>query len=154
MLDVSKVRLALPRDAAGIAEMSRDYIEHGLGWRWTPSRILHSIHDKATNVAVVRDRGGLRGFGIMQYGEEIAHLALLGVDPTQRRRGLGGLLVSWLEKCALVAGIETIRVEARSDRPQLVHFYLKQDYRRTGTVAGYYRGVIDAVRFEKRLRRG
>jgi [ribosomal protein S18]-alanine N-acetyltransferase len=152
MLDVSKIRLALPRDAVGIAEMSRDFIEQGLGWQWTPSRVLWSIRDKSTNVVVAREHGGLLGFGIMQYGDDSAHLALLGVQPAQRRHGLGALMVSWLEKCALVAGIETIRVEARSDKPQAVSFYLKHDYRHVGTTTGYYRGTIDAVRFEKKLR--
>jgi ribosomal protein S18 acetylase RimI-like enzyme len=154
VLDVSRIRLALPHDAPRIAEMSRDYIEHGLGWRWTSSRVLHSIRDKSTNVAVVHDRERLLGFGIMQYGETTAHLALLGVHPSRRRRGLAASLIAWLEKCALVAGIEKIRVEARSDRPQLIPFYLKQDYRQVGTAAGYYRGNVDAVRFEKNLWRG
>src|SRR5882672_6808592 len=74
-----KVRLAVPGDAAAIAEMSRDFIEHGLGWGWTEARVLRNIQDKATNVAVIREEGQLFGFGIMKYGEESAHLFLLGV---------------------------------------------------------------------------
>ena len=151
VLNVSRIRLASPDDAIRIAQMSRDHIEQGLGWRWTPSRVLWSIRDKSTNVAVIHERGGLVGFGIMQYGENTAHLALLGVRPTQRRRGLGTSLVAWLEKCALVAGIETIRVEARADNPRAIAFYREQDYRPSGTVAGYYQGTVDAVRMQKRL---
>lgn len=151
VLEVSKIRLALPDDAAGIARMSRDYIEQGLGWSWTHSRVLRSIHDKSTNVAVIPGKERLLGFGIMQYGDDTAHLALLSVRPLQRGRGLGALLVAWLEKCAVVAGIETIRVEARSDNPRAIAFYGEQGYRQLGTVTGYYRGAIDAVRLEKRL---
>ena len=151
MIVIPTVRLARPADARGIAEMSRDFIEHGLGWSWSQSRVAHAIQDKATNVAVIQRGGCLYGFGIMHYGEDTAHLALLCVQPSQQCRGLGTLLTSWLEKPALTAGIATIHVEARADNPKAIAFYRKQGYDDAGRVPGYYRGAIDAVRFEKRL---
>jgi [ribosomal protein S18]-alanine N-acetyltransferase len=134
-----------------IAEMSRDYIEYGLGWSWTPARVLAAVHDRSTNVAVLEENAGLAGFGIMHYGDDSAHLALLAVRPSQQQRGLGALLIAWLEKPALVAGIERIRCEARADNPNAIGFYRKQGFRESGRIAGYYRGAIDAVRLEKPL---
>jgi [ribosomal protein S18]-alanine N-acetyltransferase len=134
-----------------IAEMSRDYIEYGLGWSWTPARVLAAVSDRATNVAVLNEQAALAGFGIMHYGDETAHLALLAVRPNQQQRGLGALLMAWLEKPALVAGIERVRLEARADNPNAIGFYRKQGFREAGRIAGYYRGSIDAVRLEKRL---
>lgn len=151
MLLVPTVRLALPSDAQSIAVLSRDYIEHGLGWTWNRSRILRAIQDKATNVAVVHQRGCIRGFGIMQYGETTAHLCLLGVQPTLQGRGLGGVLLSWLERSAITAGIECIKVEARADNPRGVAFYEKRGFRVRARVPRYYRGIIDAIRLEKSL---
>jgi ribosomal protein S18 acetylase RimI-like enzyme len=145
------VRLATPGDARAIAELSRDFIEHGLGWSYTPNRILRAIRSKTTNVAVIHERGHLLAAGIMEYGDTTAHLVLLGVHPTQRRRGLGRHLLSWLEQCALTAGLEKISVEARADNPSAIEFYQGQGYRVRSRVPGYYRGVLDAVRFEKRL---
>ena len=152
MIVVPTVRLATAADATGIAAMSRDAIEQGLGWSWTRGRVLRSIHDRATNVAVVHEREALLGFGIMQYGDEKAHLSLLAVQATRRRTGLGTLLLAWLEKSAVTAGIERIQLEARVDNPDAVRFYRAQGYRETGSVAGYYNGVLDAVRLEKALR--
>jgi ribosomal-protein-alanine N-acetyltransferase len=43
VLTDAQIRLARPSDAQAIAEMSRDLIEHGLGWRWTPSRIRAAL---------------------------------------------------------------------------------------------------------------
>ena len=43
MIDAGEIRLALPQDGVRIATMSRDYVEHGLGWGWTPARVLRSI---------------------------------------------------------------------------------------------------------------
>jgi ribosomal-protein-alanine N-acetyltransferase len=148
MMANTPIRLAIPQDAALMAEMSRDYVEHGLGWSWTPARVLAAVNNCATNVAVA---GELAGFGIMHYGDDSAHLALLAVRPNQQRRGLGTLLLEWLEKPARVAGIECVRLEARADNPNAVAFYRYQGYREAGRIAGYYRGTVDAVRLEKRL---
>jgi [ribosomal protein S18]-alanine N-acetyltransferase len=142
------IRLALAQDAALIAEMSRDYVEHGLGWSWTTARVLAAVNNQATNVAVT---GALAGFGIMHYGDDSAHLALLAVRPARQRCGLGTLLLEWLEKPARVAGIECIRLEARADNPNAIAFYRRQGFHEVGRIAGYYRGTVDAVRLEKRL---
>lgn len=154
MILIPHVSLAGPAHARCIAEMSREYIEYGLGWSWTQSRVLKAIHDESTNVAVVREQEAILGFGIMRYGERRAHLVLLGVHLDHRKHGLGALLLSWLEKCAVTAGLERIQVEARADNEPALAFYADQGYRRQGIVPGYYSGEIDAVRLEKTLRMG
>jgi len=146
------IRLATAADAAPIADMSRQYIESGLGWSWTPARIAAAISDPSTNVALIDQPDGVLAFGIMHYAERSAHLALLAVDPAQRRRGIAARLVAWLEKSADTAGIERIRVEARSDNPEALAFYQKLGYVEIDRLARYYRGVLDAVRLEKTLR--
>ncbi len=151
MLVLPDIRLALPADARHIAELSRDNIEHGLDWSWTATRVLHAIHDPSTNVAVVLKRDQVRGFGIMHYGDETAHLALLAVDPTQRHQHLGARLLAWLEQSARSAGINHIRLEARADNRAAIAFYAKLGFTQSGTVPGYYEGVIDAVQMGKTL---
>jgi ribosomal-protein-alanine N-acetyltransferase len=151
MLVIPKVRLATQSDASGIAEMSRDFIEHGLGWSWTQLWVQKAIRDASTNVAVIQERGCTLAFGIMQYGDDKAHLALLGVHRAHRQRGLGAHVVSWLEKSAQTAGIWRIRVEARADNLGAIAFYLRVGYKAAGRLPGYYQGVLDAVRFEKHL---
>ncbi len=148
------IRLALPQDAANIAEMSRAYIEQGLGWSWTRARVLGAIRDASTNVVVAQEQGMVLGFGIMQYGDESAHLSLLAVKPRHRHKGLGTQLVAWLEQPALAAGIGRIRVEARADNPRAIAFYQRQGFRDLATISGYYQGAIDAVRLEKKLGSG
>jgi [ribosomal protein S18]-alanine N-acetyltransferase len=153
MILVPTVRLARRHEAGLIAEMSREYIEHGLGWSWTRERVLRAIADASTNVAVAHEGGRVLGFGIMQYGEYKAHLSLLGVDAVHRNRGLATLLLDWLETSAGVAGVDCIRLEARRDNALALAFYEKHGYRVTSRVPGYYRGVVDAIRLEKKLGR-
>ena len=145
------IRLATAADAQAIAALSRDAIEHGLRWRYTPARILAAIHSRTTNVAVAHAHGALHAFAIMDYADTTAHLVLLGVQASQRRRGLGRQLLAWLEDAARVAGIERIDVECRADNPGAIAFYRNQGYRVQDVVARYYDGRIDAVRLAKRL---
>lgn len=151
MIILPTIRLAAAADAEAIALMSRDHIEHGLGWSWTPRRVLKSIEEGSTNVAVLHEDGAILGFGIMSYGEVKAHLSLLCVAPDRRQRGLGAALLMWLEKCALTAGLERIQLEARADNPGAIAFYQDQGYSAIGSVAGYYRGEVDALRLQKML---
>jgi ribosomal-protein-alanine N-acetyltransferase len=151
MLSVPTIRLATLRDARAIAEMSRAEIEQGLAWSWTPERVRRAIRDKSTNVAVAREGELLAGFGIMQYGDEKAHLSLLAVSPTRRELGVGAQLLEWLEKCAWTAGCMRIELEARADNPVALAFYGLHGYQRFATVQGYYQGRIAAFRLAKAL---
>jgi ribosomal-protein-alanine N-acetyltransferase len=153
MISDLEVRLASLNDATEIAEMSRSDIEFGLPWGWTPLRVAKAIKNGSTNVAVIRDRNRLVGFGIMKYGDETAHLLLLGVHSAHRRAGVGGLLLAWLEKVAWVAGITTVQVQARDENIAARAFYRRHGYREIAHVAGMYNEMVDGVRLEKRLGR-
>jgi [ribosomal protein S18]-alanine N-acetyltransferase len=147
-----QIRLARERDAEPIARLSRQAIEYGLPWKWTPARVLNCIHDRETNVVVARDGSRVTGFGIMKYCDEDAHLFLLAVDPMRRRCGIGSTIIAWLERTAVTAGLTFIRVEARSENLAARAFYARLGYRESGCIRGYYQGVEDAVRIEKQLR--
>ena len=150
MIEASEIRLALPQDAVRIATMSRDYVEHGLGWGWTPARVLRGIRDRATNVVVAECGADLAGFGIMKYLDDDAHLLLFAVRPEYRRRGVGSGLVTWLESTATTAGIELIFLETRATNTAAREFYAARGYRELATLPRYY-GSEDAVRIGKDL---
>lgn len=146
------IRLASVHDAAAIAAMSRDLIEHGLGWSWTPQRVRQSISDAQTNVAVVPDGNALRAFAIMRYRDVDAHLLLLAVQPGVQRLGLGSALMSWLEKVAVTAGLERISLEARVSNGPARAFYRQLGYVESLVRPGYYSGREASVQLAKDLR--
>jgi len=151
MLGNAGIRLASLSDARHIAEMSRDHIEQGLRWTWTESRIRKSIRSNEMNVAVVPAESGVSGFGVMEYGDETAHLILLAIQPRLRRKGLGTELVSWLEECARTAGIQRIRVEARADNAAVIAFYRRLAFDKIELIRRCYDTRTDGIRLEKRL---
>lgn len=145
-----EIRLAVPADAARIAAMSRDYVEDGLRWGWTPTRVAHSIRDSATNVVIAEADADLAGFGVMQYRDDDAHLLLFAVRPEYRRRGIGSGVLDWLESTAITAGIELIFLEARATNAAARAFYAWHHYRELAVLPRYY-GSEDAVRIGKDL---
>ena len=121
------IELATRADASVIAALSRDVVEQGLGWSWTEPRVLKALRDDATNVIVARTQSKagkvVAGFAIMRYGDDSAHIVLFAVDAAHRRRGIGSALMTWLEQTARTAGINTIKLEARSGNLEARAFY-------------------------------
>jgi len=151
--DVS-IRLGLPSDAEGIANMSRKEIELGLRWSWTPHRVARAIRDPETNVIVAGGSDALAGFGIMSYRGEDAHLLLFAVSARHRRQGIGSAMLAWLEATAITAGSKRILVEARWDNVPGRSFYNEMGYHEMAVCEAMYSGRVDGVRLEKWVRAG
>jgi len=134
-----------------MARMSRELIEVGLGWRYTPPRMAALISDSETVALVACDGSRIQGFAVMQFGDVHAHLALLCVQPPQQLRGIGRRLNEWLVESARVAGIASIRLELRADNAAALSFYRRLGFTETQVVPRYYDGQIAARRMTLRL---
>ncbi|MGE5336463.1 MAG: GNAT family N-acetyltransferase [Gemmatimonadota bacterium] len=145
------IGLARRADAEWIASLSRDAIEDGLDWTWTPGRVLRSVANPATNTIIARERDRRLGFAIMTYGDADAHLLLLAVDSARRRQGIGSALLAWLELTARTAGISRIRAEVRAGNGAARAFYRRQGFEQARVLHGYYQGVDDAMVLAKRV---
>jgi len=146
------LRPARVQEARVMAEMSRDLIEAGLGWRYTPPRMAALIRD-AESVALVACEGPqVQGFAVMHFGDADAHLALLCVRQTQQRRGIGRCLTEWLIASARVAGIVSIQLEVRADNAAARSFYRELGFIATQQLPGYYDGRVAACRMTLPLR--
>ena len=131
--------------------MSRDYIEHGLPWRWRHDRVAAAIANPDTNVAVVGKRGAITAFGIMSYAEVDAHLLLFAVRSGSQRCGIGSAVLVWLETVARTAGAKRIQVEARRENAAARNFYIEHDYHERTIKRAMYSGIADGIRLEKLL---
>lgn len=152
MSELDTLGLARRADAQSIAVMSRDLIEQGLGWSWTPSRVLRSICGRDSQVVVARRDGDIAAFAIMHFGEEIAHLNLLAVAAEHRRQGLGRRLIEWLTTTALTAGVFRIELELRATNEVARAFYQRLGFAAQGLVPRYYQGVEAALRMARWLK--
>jgi len=166
MSELSTLGLAHCDDAREIAEMSRDMVEQGLAWSWTPARVQHYVTGPESTVLVARNtrpgdprygralraaRRGIDGFAIMHYGDDVAHLNLLAVAPENRRQGLGRQLMQWLTTTAIEAGVFRINLELRLTNHAARAFYEGLGYEEVGVVQGYYQGREAALRMSRRF---
>jgi len=140
------IQLADIEDALCIAEMSRDLIETGLGWSWTPSRVLKAIKEKGSNVIVTREGNQIIGFAVMRYLEAEAHLDLFCVLPYHRRKGVGTRMIKWLEETVLCNGTGVVYLETRLSSKEAREFYISLGYEVIQHIPAYYRGTESAVR--------
>ena len=146
--------LATAADAGMIAALSREHIESGLPWTWTPQRVARNLAQRDTLVLAAREGARLAGFAIMQFGEERAHLSLFAVHPDWQRQGVGRRMLEWLIESALTAGIAAIHLELRESNLGARRFYLKQGFGETARIPRYYSGVETAVRMLRDIRMG
>ena len=146
------LRFARLADAASIAILSRELIEAGLGWSWTPQRVVRSIRDPDTVTLIAADGLRIAAFAIMHFGDEHGHLSLLAVRPPYQRTGLGTRLVDWLMESAQIAGIATVALELRATNDEARRFYLALGFDEAAHIPGYYRGRETAVRMVRSLR--
>ena len=148
----ARLRPARVDEAGVMAEMSRQLIETGLGWRYTPQRMAALIRHADTIALVAHDADAPNGLAVMQFGDERAHLVLLCVQPALRRRGIGLSLMDWLLQSARVAGIEAVDLELRADNAAALSFYRRLGFSETLLVPAYYDRRVAAQRMTLRLR--
>lgn len=148
-----RFRLATPADASDIAEMSRCLIETGLGWSWTRQRVEHAIRNTETLALTAIYDDEIIGFGIMDFGDETAHLSLFAVRESFQRQGIGLRMFGWMRSSALTAGIALVRLELRASNLDARAFYRALGFIDTGHAIGYYRGRENALRMVLDLRK-
>ena len=152
------LELARSADAPRLAAMSHSLIEDGLRPTWTSSRIGWHVRHPDSVVLTARvsaisfGTSVIVAFAIMRYGDDIAHLNLLAVDPAHRRRGVGRDLIRWLEETAETAGTFVIGLELRASNESALKFYTKLGYRELERITGYYQGVEPAIRMSRDVR--
>ena len=135
MSELATLGLARATDAREVAEMSRDLIEQGLTWSWTPARVQHFITGPESSVVVARRERRIAAFAIMHFGDDVAHLNLLAVAPEHRRQGLGRRLMGWLTETAIEAGVFRINLELRLRNEPARIFYERLGFDQLGSRA-------------------
>jgi [ribosomal protein S18]-alanine N-acetyltransferase len=149
------LRPARLTEATGMAHLSRELIERGLVWRYTPTRMAALVADADTLVLVALgalDDAAVQGFAVMPFGDTDAHLSLLCVQAAAQRQGIGRQLMHWLLASARVAGLQRVRLELREDNVGALAFYRALGFELGDRVPAYCGGNVAALRMVLRLR--
>ncbi len=97
----------------------------------------------------------LAGFVILEResrnGCPAGHIVTLDVDPAERRRGLGTLLMQTAEEQMKQEGAGVMSLEVAENNPAARQFYRGLGFVTRGRIAKYYGGRVDAEVMEKVL---
>ncbi|MDJ0840365.1 MAG: GNAT family N-acetyltransferase [Acidobacteriota bacterium] len=139
-------------DIQFVNKLTRSQIEAGLPKTWNIPRLIRCLRkpDVVLLLAHLEDDEPV-GFALMEYQDQDAHLNLLAVEPNRQGRGIGRLMIEWLEKTARTAAVSRVVAEVRVDNRPARAFYQRLGYRESELLQGYYQGMVSAVRVEHRL---
>lgn len=101
---------------------------------------------------VVEREGELAAYGGIDHGGQIADLMTIAVAPGHRGSGVGGDLLSELERRAADGGAEALILEVRADNEPAKALYERRGYVVLTVRRGYYQpGNVDALVMRKML---
>ena len=122
------------------------------GEAWTPSQCLGMLALPGVWLTLARVDGQIAGFALARTVLDEAELLLLAIDPTMRRRGIGGRLLRSVMADARDRGATFIHLEVRANN-DAVHLYRSEGFQKIGERYDYYRGndgkVFDAHTFSR-----
>jgi ribosomal-protein-alanine N-acetyltransferase len=112
-------------------------------------------HPRSLSFAAVDSFEKLAGFAIaeshLEKGVRIGHIVTIDVAPDARRKGIGRqLMLAMIDGLTAIHAV-AIRLEVAVDNPDAQSFYQRFGFARTGRIAGFYMGSLDALTMEKPL---
>ncbi|MGM0493714.1 MAG: ribosomal protein S18-alanine N-acetyltransferase [Armatimonadota bacterium] len=128
------IRRARPDDIDAVVEIE----EESFPTPWSRS-LLSSELDQPGSIYLVAEVGSdVVGFVGLWHVMDEGHICTLAVDPAQRGRGLGELLVLAALDAAVEVGSDAVHLEYRVSNDAAAQLYAKLGFERVGLRRGYY----------------
>ena len=105
---------------------------------WSRALLMHEIRESDNVYLVAEIEGQVAGFIGLWHVLDEGHICTLAVDPDQRGRGLGELLVLAALDEAVKLGSDAVHLEYRVSNKQAAALYRKLNFERVGMRYGYY----------------
>jgi GNAT superfamily N-acetyltransferase len=154
-------RVATPNDAAQLQQMVQSaFRAEDSRERWTAdmdlsSRFRIEVEEVMTNITkpdgailMATDENGdlMASIGISKHSADLARLFLLAVDQHHQRGGIGRQVVAYAEDyCRQAWGIHKLGLNALSTREELISWYIRCGYRKTGELTPFLDKRITGV---------
>lgn len=165
------IRVGTAADAAAVARVVNAAYRHGGDRAWTTEASLvggprvteagyREILARPRSVVLVAEGERIVGCVHIEARDEVCHLGMLSVDPSEQASGLGRRLLAEAETEARSRfGTRVMEMHVVSVRPELIAWYERRGYRRTGKRipfeggenVTFLRGPLEFVLLEKTL---
>lgn len=148
------IRLAEARvaDLAAVMRVMDAAFDPVYGEAWSRAQLLTLFALPSARICVAWDGDLPCGFYAARIAGPESELLLLAVDPVQRGRGIGALLMADWQGWAAAEGAEDYFLEMRADN-DAVHLYQRCGFSECGRRGDYYRGADGRMRDAITMRR-
>lgn len=136
-----------------LAEIERIENEVFTGDRLSRRSLRRFIVNSGSLMLTLTAQGAIVGYSLvgLRAGSTKARLYSIALDPAQKGRGLGRLLLRASERAASAHGATMLRLEVRADNVEAIRLYEKNGYKPFGRYEEYYEDGGEAIRFAKTL---
>jgi N-acetylglutamate synthase-like GNAT family acetyltransferase len=102
------------------------------GQRTDPEGLREMIHTPHSQIELALNEGEILGCVYLRNESDAVYFGMLTVNPEQQTQGLGKQLLSRVEELTRAWGKNTIRMTVIGQRHELIAFYERRGYQRTG----------------------
>ena len=140
------------RDLAGLHRLDQVCFARGIAYSKAELQYFLT-HPHCSCWIAEHPEDKLAGFVIFErsnrQGRAVGHIVTLDIDPVERRRGLGTLLMRTAEDQLKHEGAGVLSLEVAENNPAAQQFYRSLGFESRGRIAKYYGGKVDAEVMEK-----
>ncbi len=102
------------------------------GQRTDAEKIQEMIKDPDSHIELAEKAGQVLGCVYLKKEKTVLYFGMLTVYPTLQNQGIGKVLLNQIEELAMTWGMKTIRMTVISVRKELIEYYERRGYKRTG----------------------
>jgi ribosomal-protein-alanine N-acetyltransferase len=120
---------------------------------WTEELFLGELAEvlNSRDVAVAILDSEIVGYASFRYVGKQGDVNTIAVSKDQQGKGIGTVLMDWLESQATLRNVREIFLEVRSDNEAAMKMYASRGYERIDVRRNYYGNTIDANIMRKRV---
>ncbi len=107
---------------------------------WSCQEVGKTVRGRHTFCASAKEGDTLLGYLLCYYVLDECEIARIAVDAWARRRGIGQMLLAYLEEFCRDKGIARILLDVRRSNQAAICFYEKNGFGVDGMRKGYYGG--------------
>jgi [ribosomal protein S18]-alanine N-acetyltransferase len=150
MLGMIHLRIFQTKDLAGLHRLDQACFPQGIAY--SRAELQYFLTQPGCSCWIAEEgKDKLAGFVIFERSgrQGHGHIVTLDIDPVERRRGLGTLLMRTAEELLKREGAGVVRLEVAENNSAARQFYRSLGFVVRGRIAKYYGGKIDAEVMEK-----
>jgi ribosomal protein S18 acetylase RimI-like enzyme len=151
---MTRLRSFQQQDLAGLHKLDQVCFPREIAY--SKAELRHFLtHPRCSCWIAELGESKLAGFVIVERasrnGRLTGHIVTLDVDPVERRRGLGTLLMHTAEEQMKEEGAGVMSLEVAENNSAAREFYQRLGFATTGRISKYYAGKVDAEVMEKAI---